>query len=85
MPVMAPSRTSHLGLLDTFRLKMHHLHTGESIDVAYKQGGQYSKMGVAMLNHFLRDHRTQDPFGAHHGETPGYAARCGAGRGIATP
>lgn len=46
--------------LDTMRLRLHHLHTGESIDVAYKQNGQYSSMGVAMLNHFLRDHRTQD-------------------------
>lgn len=53
-------RTAHLGIMDTFRLKLHHLHTGESIDVAYKQGGQYSHMGVAMLNHFLRDHRTND-------------------------
>ncbi|MGI4758420.1 MAG: DUF882 domain-containing protein [Janthinobacterium lividum] len=54
------AQPAHLGLLDTFRLKMHHLHTGESIDVAYKQGGQYSSMGVGMLNHFLRDHRTED-------------------------
>lgn len=58
MPAIPTSRTAHMGMLDTFRLKMHHLHTGESIDVAYKQGGQYSGMGVAMLNHFLRDHRT---------------------------
>ncbi len=60
MPTMPVSRTAHAGLLDTFRLKLHHLHTGESIDVAYKQGGQYSNMGVAMLNRFLRDHRTDD-------------------------
>lgn len=57
LPAMAPA---HVGLMDTLRLKLHHLHTGESIDVAYKQGGQYSRMGVAMLNHFLRDHRTND-------------------------
>ncbi len=42
------------------RLRLHHLHTGESIDVAYKQDGQYLSGGVAMLNHFLRDHRTND-------------------------
>ncbi|MGI4854912.1 MAG: DUF882 domain-containing protein [Janthinobacterium lividum] len=58
MPTIPASHTAHLGMLDTLRLKMHHLHTGESIDVAYKQGGQYSNMGVAMLNQFLRDHRT---------------------------
>lgn len=48
------------GILAGLRLKLHHLHTGESIDVAYKEGGEYSNQGVSMLNHFLRDHRTQD-------------------------
>jgi uncharacterized protein YcbK (DUF882 family) len=48
------------GLIEGFRLKLHHLHTGESIDVSYKQNGEYSSSGVGMLNHFLRDHRTQD-------------------------
>lgn len=47
-------------LLKNFSLKLHHLHTGESISVAYKQGGQYLSDGVADLNRFLRDHRTQD-------------------------
>lgn len=60
VPTLAAAPAPRMGLLDTMRLKMHHLHTGESIDVAYKQGGQYSPMGVAMLNHFLRDHRTED-------------------------
>ncbi len=48
------------GLLSTLRLRMHHLHTGESIDVAYKQNDEYMPGGVAMLNRFLRDHRTDD-------------------------
>jgi uncharacterized protein YcbK (DUF882 family) len=52
--------TTKPSLMDTLRLKLHHLHTGESIDVAYKQNGTYSESGVDMLNHFLRDHRTQD-------------------------
>ena len=60
IPRLPSLAAPHSGLLDTLRLKLHHLHTGESIDVAYKQGGQYSSMGVAMLNHFLRDHRTND-------------------------
>ena len=47
-------------LVETFRLKLHHLHTGESIDVAYRQNGTYLASGVGMLNHFLRDHRTND-------------------------
>jgi uncharacterized protein YcbK (DUF882 family) len=48
------------GLIAGIRLKLHHLHTGESIDVAFKEGGRYSDQGVGMLNRFLRDHRTQD-------------------------
>lgn len=47
-------------LAQTIRLKLHHLHTHESIDVAYKVGGEYAESGVEKLNHFLRDHRTED-------------------------
>ena len=53
------SYTEHKGtVVDEFRLRLHHLHTGESIDVAYKRGDEYLSSGVDMLNHFLRDHRT---------------------------
>jgi uncharacterized protein YcbK (DUF882 family) len=52
-----PTKTS---LMDTVRLKLHHLHTGESVDVTYKEDGQYSESGITTLNHFLRDHRTDD-------------------------
>ncbi len=60
VPAAGKPTTPKMGLVDTVRLKLHHLHTGESIDVAYKQDGQYSQSGIEMLNHFLRDHRTQD-------------------------
>ncbi len=43
-----------------FELKLHHLHTGEDIDVVYRVGDQYIPSAIADLNHFLRDHRTQD-------------------------
>ena len=43
-----------------YRLHMHHLHTGESIDVAYKRNDEELPGGIAMLNHFLRDHRTDE-------------------------
>ena len=46
--------------MQTMRLRLHHLHTGESIDVAYKQNGLYLQGGVDMLNKFLRDHRTNE-------------------------
>ncbi len=42
------------------RLRMHQVHTGESIDVAYKVGDQYLSSSLDLLNHFLRDYRTGD-------------------------
>lgn len=52
---------SALGLKgEQFHLKMHHLHTGENIDVIYKIGSTYVPSGLAKLNYFLRDHRTND-------------------------
>lgn len=59
VPTSAPGKRQP-GLMDTVRLRLHHLHTGESIDVAYKQNGQYMQSSVDMLNHFLRDHRTDE-------------------------
>jgi len=41
-----------------YRLHMHELHTGESIDLVYRVGGEYVPGAVAKLNYFLRDHRT---------------------------
>jgi uncharacterized protein YcbK (DUF882 family) len=43
---------------EEFRLRLHHLHTGESIDVAYRRDDVELKSGMAMLNHLLRDWRT---------------------------
>jgi len=43
-----------------YELKLHHLHTGESIDVVYRIGDTYIPSAMAELNHFLRDHRTDD-------------------------
>jgi uncharacterized protein YcbK (DUF882 family) len=41
-----------------YHLRMHHLHTGESLDVVYRVGDRYVPSALDMLNHFLRDHRT---------------------------
>jgi uncharacterized protein YcbK (DUF882 family) len=41
-----------------YRLRMHELHTGESIDIVYRIGSDYIPGAVAELNYFLRDHRT---------------------------
>jgi uncharacterized protein YcbK (DUF882 family) len=43
-----------------YHLRLHHLHTGESIDVVYRIGNTYIPGALDRLNHFLRDHRTQD-------------------------
>jgi uncharacterized protein YcbK (DUF882 family) len=43
-----------------YRLRLHHLHTGEDIDIVYRVGDTYIPSAIAKLNHFLRDHRTND-------------------------
>ena len=43
-----------------YELKLHHLHTGEDLDVVYRVGDTYIPDALAKLNHFLRDHRTED-------------------------
>jgi uncharacterized protein YcbK (DUF882 family) len=43
-----------------YELKLHHLHTGESLDVVYRIGDNYLPDAMDKLNHFLRDHRTND-------------------------
>jgi uncharacterized protein YcbK (DUF882 family) len=44
---------------EQYRLRMHHLHTGEDIDIVYRVGDTYLPSAMARLNQFLRDHRTQ--------------------------
>ena len=43
---------------NVYHLRLHHLHTGESIDVVYRVGNLYIPTAIDQLNHFLRDHRT---------------------------
>ena len=42
------------------RLRLHHTHTGESIDIVYKRGETYLPEAVAQIEQCLRDHRTGD-------------------------
>jgi uncharacterized protein YcbK (DUF882 family) len=49
-----------LSTAHVYHLRMHHLHTGESIDVVYRVGNLYVPTAMDELNHFLRDHRTGD-------------------------
>ncbi len=41
-----------------YRLRLHHLHTGEDIDIVYRVGDTYIPAALERLNYFLRDHRT---------------------------
>jgi uncharacterized protein YcbK (DUF882 family) len=42
--------------LREYRLRLHHTHTGEWIDVAYRLGDSYIPEALAQLSHHLRDH-----------------------------
>ncbi|HSP68230.1 MAG TPA: DUF882 domain-containing protein [Bryobacteraceae bacterium] len=39
-------------------LRLYHTHTGEHLDIVYRQGGAYIPAALAKLDQFLRDHRT---------------------------
>ena len=43
-----------------YTLHLHHLHTGEDLDIVYRVGNTYLPDAMAKLNYFLRDHRTND-------------------------
>ncbi len=43
-----------------YELNLHHLHTGESLNIVYRIGNTYLPSAMNKLNHFLRDHRTDD-------------------------
>jgi uncharacterized protein YcbK (DUF882 family) len=55
----AKDAEANTGGAEQYHLRMHHLHTGESIDVVYRVGDIYLPSAIARLNYFLRDHRTQ--------------------------
>ena len=55
-----PASSAPAPVGESYRLRLHHLHTGESIDVVYRIGNTYLPEAMAKLNYFLRDHRTND-------------------------
>ena len=46
-----------------YRLRFFHTHTGERLDIVYRQGNRYLPEALSTLDHYLRDHRTGD---VHH-------------------
>ena len=59
-PAVSASFTQANPAGKAYSLHLYHLHTGESLDVVYRIGDQYIPEALDKLNHFLRDHRTQD-------------------------
>lgn len=45
---------------DVGRLKFNNLHTGEVLDVTFREKGSYLPDALSEINHVLRDHRTGD-------------------------
>jgi uncharacterized protein YcbK (DUF882 family) len=43
-----------------YELKLNAMHTGESISIVYRVGNVYIPEALEKLNHFLRDHRTDE-------------------------
>jgi len=41
-----------------FRLHFFHTHTGERLNIVYRDGSGYDPESLTQLNHYLRDHRT---------------------------
>jgi len=60
VPTTTPRPMTSPAPLREYHLRLHHLHTGEDLDVIYRIGDSYVPAGLEQLNHFLRDHRTQD-------------------------
>lgn len=64
-PDLPDALTNHtgsrsLGSARKYYLHLHHLHTGENLDIVYRIGNTYLPGAIAQLNYFLRDHRTND-------------------------
>jgi len=43
---------------DPYRLHFFHTHTGERLNIVYRDRESYDQQSLALLNRYLRDHRT---------------------------
>ena len=43
-----------------YELRLYHTHTNERLDIVYRHGDSYDPVALGKLEHFLRDHRTND-------------------------
>jgi len=51
-----------LATTENRNLKFQHTHRADELVVAYHRGGDYVPDGLEKINHFLRDHRTQEVY-----------------------
>jgi len=56
----APALARHRSKNEPRILTLRHLHTDESLRVAYRVGEHYQRDALQKLNRLLRDHRTND-------------------------
>ena len=52
-----PARTAAVPQ-QPYRLRFFHTHTGERLDIVYRQGEHYIPLALSRLDEYLRDHRT---------------------------
>jgi len=45
---------------DSYQLHLVHTHTGERLNIVYRDGAGYDQQSLARLNRYLRDHRTSE-------------------------
>jgi len=62
-PVAAPAAPTVPLRNGQYRLRLFHTHTGEKLDVVYRNGDSYVPDGLTALDHFLRDYRNGE---VHH-------------------
>jgi len=43
-----------------YRLRLFQVHTGERLDIVYRNGDRYDREALARINQYLRDYRTGD-------------------------
>jgi uncharacterized protein YcbK (DUF882 family) len=59
-PMLALPRRAHAGTPAVRRLALRHMHTRESLSLAYAMGDRYDPDALARVNWLLRDFRTGD-------------------------
>jgi len=45
---------------ESYQLHLVHTHTGERLNIVYRDGAGYDQQSLARLNRYLRDHRTSE-------------------------